>query len=178
MLEQGYIIKERAPPRFFDGLLCVVEQDWKRCANLFTIDIEIIPEEKYDENIFRVSGVLNEIIVRSNIQSLTLRYFPRDLLLDSLATLSESEQLDYLDVSHNSLELDGLHFVFRLLPDDPIVPIDCNFEHNSIADEDDVGLFFRFQHHLKSVKIADQGSRKLDIARIRDHMNKESVSIC
>lgn len=177
MLVQGCIAKERAPPRFFDGLLYVMEQDWKRCAGVLTICIELIPEEKYDENIFRVSGVLNELILHSNLQSLTLKHFSRQLLLDSLATLRCMEQLDYLDVSHNSLELSGIDFVLQLLPDDPIDPIVVNFEHNNITDEDDVGLVFRFQPNLKSVKIADQESRKLDIARIRDRMNNASVEL-
>lgn len=182
MLERGVIHNERAPPRFFDGLFYVMERNWRKCVDVFKIHLELVPEEKYDQNIFRVSGVLNELILRSTLQSLTLKHFPRDILIDSLATLQKSEELDYVDVSHNSLKLSGVRYVLRLLPEDPIDPIEINFEHNDILDDDEdrVGLLFQFHptNNLKSVRIADQGeSRELDLARIRARVENESVEL-
>lgn len=171
MFVQGCICKELAPPRFFDGLLYVMEQNWSKCVNVFTIYLELVPNEEYEENIYLVSGVLNQLIERTSLQSLTLKEFPPELLLDSLMTLPRMEQLDYLDVSHNSLGTSGLDEVLRQLPRDPIDLIEANFEHNDITNEENVGLLLRNKPNLKSVKILDQGSGKLDAAQIRAKMN-------
>lgn len=180
MLAQRCVYKDPCPPRFFDGLLYVMEQDWSRCTDVVTIYLELIPGATYDQNIFRVSGVLNQLIEHADLQSLTLRGFPEMLLLlASLSTLDEKEELDYLDVSHNSLTTPGLDFVLRSLPVDPIDKIEANFEHNDITSEDSVSLLLENQLNLKSVKIADQESGKLNVSEIkRQLMNNPNVTLC
>lgn len=174
MFGRGCIEKKLAPPRFFDGLLYVMEQNWKQCNDVLTIHLELIPGENYEHNIFHLSGVLNELIQHSTLQALTLKEFPPDMVLASLATLTGMHELDYLDLSNNSLDTGGLDSVLYQLPRRPIDPIHANFEHNAITDERLVGLFLRHHHNLKSVKIADQKSGKLDTALIQAKLESNS----
>lgn len=90
MFGRGCIEKKLAPPRFFDGLLYVMEQNWKQCNDVLTIHLELIPGENYEHNIFHLSGVLNELIQHSTLQALTLKELKRNpnlwhVVLKSLA---------------------------------------------------------------------------------------------
>jgi len=98
MLKKGHVYNAKAEPRFFDALFFVLEKDWSICKEVFVIHKD--PPASYSGNIYPVHTVLNELIVRSSLQSLTLRRFGPDLLVASLATLSLMEQLDDVDVSH------------------------------------------------------------------------------
>lgn len=172
MFVDGCIYKEKAKPTFFEDLLVVMEQDWSRCKKVLVIYLTL---DNTVAHTYFVQKVLNALIVRSQLQSLTLKHFGANLLLGSLATLSEMEQLDYLDVSDNELEIADFDFVLRLLPDDPIDKIDVDFQRNKISGECAVALLLDVANcNLKSVKLSLQ-SEPLNLVEIRKHLESNVI---
>ena len=172
MIADGNICQKRTPPRFFDGLFYLLEQDWSQCQNVIAIHLELIPDLNYEENIFQVAGVLCELILNSDLEYLTLKWFPPELLLNSLATLREMTMLDYLDVSNNSLTTNQFAFLLRSLPEDPIDKIEANFSKNCIMDEKSVARLIGAKTIFKSVQISSQLEGELDLAAIRTLANQ------
>lgn len=177
MLTSGHLCKEKVEPSFFDDLFRVMEQNWSLCANVMEIDLSLDPTADYTKNLYSVKDVLNSLIVRSNLQVLRLKHFGPNLLLGSLATLREMDQLDFLDVSDNQLETKDFDFVLRLIPGDTIDPVDVNFLRNRITDEESVAIFLCGKPNIRSVKIRTQSPRDLDLGKIRAFLSPREIVI-
>lgn len=169
MFSNGRIYTEKAEPWFFDALIFVMQHDWSVCDKVCVIYLTLVRDPKdYSANVYPVHTVLNELILRSNLQSLTLRRFGSSLLVACLATLPRMEQLDYLDVSSNELTFVEFDFVLRLLPDDPIDKITVDFFDNQISGGGCALLLNACRHKLGTVKLKAQTPNNLDIRIVGD----------
>lgn len=133
-LEIGFIRKESTPPRFFDDLFSVIENNPVICKNVKQIEIYLCPKKDYSRNKYNISSVLNYLIAGSNLESINLSHFNPEMLVASLASISSQTSLKNITFMNNSLDVHSFREIVARLPFHK--KLRANFSHNHIKNDD------------------------------------------
>ncbi len=146
MMQSLKIIAIKPKASFFDALYYVMEHNLY-VGRLREIWIEMDPDVDYSNNVYLCHAVLNELILYSDLTSLTLNNFDPSMLVAVLATIDAQKKLKKIDLSHNSLTTDNFIMVLSAIPD---VNANLDFSCNELTNEDTVALFLSNQKKTKS----------------------------
>jgi hypothetical protein len=176
LLESGTLIKKNAPPRFFDGLFYVIEDNLELCKKVKEVNIclEKNQSTSYKKNLYKLHSVLNFLIINSQIEKLTLNFFEPKTLVASLSTLKLQKGLKYIDLRFNSLETRHFDLVLRSFPSGGNIIAD--FSDNKIDDEEFLSSLLSETTKLKSLTILQQAHKRLD-AKIISQCKPDQVHL-
>lgn len=156
VLEQGELKVQGVEPKFFDGLLYVLETYSHLAEDVHTVEVVLDrPIEEFEGNLYHLSTVLAILVQESQLRSLTLQKFPPQTLVAVLtSSLHKQTSLELLDLQDNSLETDDVLYALRSLPASEKKLV-LNLNHNCLQDEAGIKNFL--SHHPNvDVEMAQQ----------------------